>query len=291
VTLGDGFSGRRFFAAGSLAAVAGAGILAQTERPAMAQQASASDFAWGDALKRIKTAGKIVFAQSGSPFPPLYSHDADTKKPVGYDVEIANLIARDLGVEPVFEEAALPARISGVQSGKYDVALGAIVNTPARALSVAFTRGYIPYHQVLLVSSTTSVHAAQELNDSKYSLTVAAGSSAESTARLLFPKADLKPMHVNEAWQQVVSGAANAILVELYFAAQVARSQPSVRILGGADKPTIIATEFGCIICRTSEMALRQWLDNWLYWYESHGVLGAMYNRIMAPVIPWNTVP
>ena len=93
MTTGDRPSRRWVFARGGLAAATGVAVLASAEPPSLAQQAGGGDFAWGDALKRIKAAGKVVFAQSGSPIPPLYSLDPTTKKPVGYDVEIANLIA------------------------------------------------------------------------------------------------------------------------------------------------------------------------------------------------------
>lgn len=246
-------------------------------------QSGAQDAGGGDGIKRIKAAGKIVFAQSGSPAPPLYYHDPETQKPAGFDAEIASLIARDLGVQAVFEEAGVAARISGLQAGRYDVALGATVNTPARALLVAFTRGYVPYQQVLMLNAAVRAQSAGELNDAKYSIAVAAGSSAEDTARLIFTKAAIKPMPLGEAVQAVVSGAASASLLELYLAGPFARSQPGVRLMGGADRPTIVATEYGCLAVRASDMALRDWLDNWLYWYETHGVLGAMYDRIMAP--------
>jgi hypothetical protein len=50
---------------------------------------------------------------------------------------VARLIAKDPGVEPVFEEVVTPARVVGSQAGKYDIGLGCTANTPARA--------YIPY--------------------------------------------------------------------------------------------------------------------------------------------------
>ena len=264
----------------TILAMGTAGWLAGAAR---AQSSSAQESGGGDGIKRIKAAGKIVFAQSGSPAPPLYYHDPETQKPAGFDAEIATLIARDLGVQPVFEEAGVAARLSGLQAGRYDVALGATVNTPARALLVAFTRGYVPYQQVLMLNAAVRVQSPGELNDPKYSIAVAAGSSAEDTARLIFTKAAVKPLPLAEAVQAVVSGAASASLLELYLAGPFARSQPGVRLLGGADRPTIVATEYGCLAVRASDMALRDWLDNWLYWYDTHGVLGAMYDRIMAP--------
>jgi len=282
-------SRRRFFTDSGIAAIGAAGVLASAAGAAFAQQTAApspvSDFAWGDAMKRIKTAGKLVVAQSGSPVPPQYYRDPKTNEPAGYDAEIARMIAKDLDVEPVFEEAIVAARISGLQAGKYDIVLGGTANTPARALSVAFTRGYIPYQQVLLVHADSPIKEADELNDPKFTITAMIGSTAEYAARQRFPKANIKPLKLNEAMLEVAAGRADADLVELYLAGPFAKIQPNTKVLGGIDKPIIVATEFGCIACRASEMGFRQWLDNWLYWYDSHGTLGALYDRIMGPAL------
>jgi hypothetical protein len=34
-----------------------------------------SDFAWGDAIRRIKADGKVVFGMAGNPVPPQYYHE------------------------------------------------------------------------------------------------------------------------------------------------------------------------------------------------------------------------
>jgi ABC-type amino acid transport substrate-binding protein len=282
-------SRRRFFTGGGMAAIGAAGVLASAAGAAFAQQTAAqspvSDFAWGDAIKRIKTAGKLVVAQSGSPVPPQYYRDPKTNEPAGYDAEIARMIAKDLDVEPVFEEAIVAARVTGLQAGKYDIVLGGTANTPARALSVAFTRGYIPYQQVLLVHADSPIKDVDQLNDPKYTITTMIGSTAEYAARQRFPKANIKPLKINEAMLEVAAGRADADLVELYLAGPFAKIQPSTKVLGGVDKPIITATEYGCIVCRASDMGFREWLDNWLYWYDSHGIIDGLYERIMGPAL------
>jgi polar amino acid transport system substrate-binding protein len=288
---GDEVSRRGFIATGGAAAVGAASVLsgqmaqAQQAAPPQGAQVTAAEFAWGDGIRRIKSAGKMVFAMPGSMVPPQYYHDPATNEPVGYDAEVAKMIAKDLGVEAVFEEAVVAARVIGLQAGRYDAVMGGTANTPARAQSIAFTRGYVPYQQILLVRADSPITGLAELNDSKYTVTMQIGSTAEYAARQMFPQANIKPLQINEAMLEVASGRADADLVELYLAAPFAKKQPSVKILGTADKPVVTATEFGCLACRASDMALRQWLDNWLYWYDTHGILPALYDRIMGPVL------
>ena len=286
---GDHTSRRNVLTIGGAAAVGMASLVSGPIELAQAQQQTgqivASEFAWGDGIRRIKAAGKVVFAMPGSMVPPQYYHDPSTNQPVGYDVEVAKMIAKDLGVEPVFEEAVVAARVIGLQAGKYDVVMGGTANTPARALSIAFTRGYVPYQQVLLVRADSKLSAIEELNDPKYTITVQIGATAEYAARQMFPKANIKPLQINEAMLEVATGRADADLVELYLAAPFTKNQPTVKVLGGLEKPVVTATEYGCLACRASDMALRQWLDNWLYWYDTHGILPALYERIMGAVL------
>jgi ABC-type amino acid transport substrate-binding protein len=288
---GGRVSRRRFFQQGSIAAMS-LGTLGAfqaspvgAQAPSPGQTAVASEFAFGDGLKRIRAAKKVVFAMSGSPIPPQYYHDPKTNQPAGYDVEIAKMIAADLEVEPAYEEAVVAARIIGLQAGKYDIVLGGTANKPSRALSVVFTRGYIPYDQVLLVRANSPVKTPEDLNNSKYTITCQLGATAEYRARELFPKATIKPLQINEAMLEVAAGRADADLVELYLAGPFSKNHPTTKLLGGLQKPLVTATEFGCLVCRPTDVALRDWLDNWIYWYDSHGQLPALYNRIMGPSV------
>ncbi len=273
-------SRRSLIGGGSL--VAGAAILAQASQPAQAQQAQPenSEFAWGNAVARIKQQGKIVFAMPGSMSPPQYYRDPSTGEPAGYDVEIAKLIAKDLGVEPVFEEAVVAARILGVQAGKYDVALGGTANSPARAGAIAFTRGYLPYDLVLMVKADSDVTSPEQLNAEGRIITALIGSTSEYAVRERFPKAQVNPLKINEAMLEVAAGRADACMVEYSIGAPFSKNQPSTKILSNAQGPIVLATEYGCLAVRTSEMGLCYWLDNWVYWHDSRGTLKSMYDRI-----------
>jgi polar amino acid transport system substrate-binding protein len=284
----DPGSRRSFLTAGGLAAVGAAGFVAARPQLAQAQTPpppAPAEFAWGDGIRRIKAAGKIVIAMPGRPVPPQYYPDA-SGKPAGYDVEVANMIAKDLNVTPVFEEAVVAPRIIGLQTGRYDLVMGGTANSPIRAQAVAFTRGYVPYQQVFLVHKDSPIKNPDELNDPKYTISCQIGATSEYAVRERFPKANIRPLQINEAMLEVATGRAHADLVELYLARPFARNHPSVKVLSGADgKPIIAATEFGCLCCRANEMGLHYWLDNWLYWYDSHAILPALYERIVGPAL------
>lgn len=284
----EGWSRRNLLTGGATLAGAAA-LIASNTGGAVAQSAppapALGDFAWGSGIKRIKDAGKVIFGMPGSMVPPQYYRDPNTNEPVGYDVEVANLIAQDLEVEPVFQEAVVAARIVGLQSGKYDIVLAGTANKPTRASAIAFTRGYVPYEQVLIVRKDSPIKSAEELNDPKYTVSAQIGATAEYAARMKFPKANIKPLNVQEAMLEVATGRADADLVERYLAAPFVRLHESTTLLGGMENPLVVATEYGCIATRAGEMDLCNWLDNWVYWYETHGILGGWYDSIMKPTL------
>ena len=64
-------------------------------------------------LNRILEAGTLRVGTTGD-FPPMTSRDPDTKSYVGYDIDAAGELARDLGVTPTFVPADWKTLINGI---------------------------------------------------------------------------------------------------------------------------------------------------------------------------------
>jgi polar amino acid transport system substrate-binding protein len=88
-------------------------------------------------------------AEGGAPFV-----EADPSNPdrlVGFDVEIAHLIAAELGREPQFVQVSFTALDQSAIRGDFDIGLGGIEDTPARRASVAVSVPYYRFTEVLTV--------------------------------------------------------------------------------------------------------------------------------------------
>ncbi len=77
---------------------------------------------------------------------------------VGFDVDVAELIARGLGREPRFVEVAFASIDQSIARGDADIGLSGIEDTPARRAGYAVT---IPYYQFREVLSVRSADAEQ----------------------------------------------------------------------------------------------------------------------------------
>ena len=88
-----------------------------------------------DGTAKIKTveAGKLTLATNAE-FPPYEYHDGD--KIVGIDMDIADAIAKKLGLEVQIEDIAFDSVILEVTSGKADIGLAGISATDERKQSV-----------------------------------------------------------------------------------------------------------------------------------------------------------
>ncbi len=118
--------------------------------------------AHADALEEIRARGYIVIATEGDWAPWTYHNEEN--KLVGLDVEIGLAIAEYIGVEARFEETQWDAILSGVDSGRFDIACNGVGYTAERAEKYNFSTPYVYTHMVLVVrSDNDSIHSFEDL--------------------------------------------------------------------------------------------------------------------------------
>lgn len=103
----------------------------------------------GDQLARIQEKGEIVIATEGAWRPWTY-HDENDQL-VGFDVEIAKLIADKLGVKATFAETPWDGIFAGIDSERYDIAANGVDVTEERAEKYDFTTPYAYLRTALIV--------------------------------------------------------------------------------------------------------------------------------------------
>ena len=81
-------------------------------------------------------------AEGGAPF--LEAAPSDPQRLVGFDVEIAELIARELGRRLVFVQVGFSSLDQSAIRGDFDIGMSGIEDTPARRSTVAAS---IPYYR------------------------------------------------------------------------------------------------------------------------------------------------
>jgi polar amino acid transport system substrate-binding protein len=99
-------------------------------------------------LPKFRWAGD---AEGGAPY--VEADPADPSRVAGFDVEVAEIIARGLGREPQFVEVAFASIDQSVARGDADIGLSGIEDTSARRATYAVTVPYYQFREVLSVRS------------------------------------------------------------------------------------------------------------------------------------------
>lgn len=80
---------------------------------------------------RIKAAGKIVIATNPN-YAPITFKDPATNKLMGFDVDLGEAIAQELGVKAEWQEIAFAQMLPSLQTGRVDMAMAWMSDNPRR---------------------------------------------------------------------------------------------------------------------------------------------------------------
>ncbi len=114
----------------------------------------------GPSLAKVQKAGKITVATSPD-FPPFESLEGD--KVVGIEVDIMDLIAKELGVEIEFIQMDFDAVLVAIQSAKFDCAMSGITVDADRQKNMLFTDPYYNAAQVIVVKEGSPIKGKADL--------------------------------------------------------------------------------------------------------------------------------
>jgi polar amino acid transport system substrate-binding protein len=95
---------------------------------------------------------------------PPFEYYRDGQK-VGFDVDLAEIIAKELKLDIEFKDMSFDALIGALQSGRAAFAISAITPTVERAAKVEFSEPYKTSGIVIIVGKDSPIQSATDLND------------------------------------------------------------------------------------------------------------------------------
>ncbi|MEH7439169.1 amino acid ABC transporter substrate-binding protein [Neobacillus drentensis] len=114
----------------------------------------------GDLLKKIKDDGTITIGTEGT-YPPFTFHDTSGNL-TGFDVELAQEVAKRLGVKVEFKETQWDAMFAGLDANRFDMIANQVGIRPDRQEKYDFSDPYITSSAVLIVSKDNDMVKAFE---------------------------------------------------------------------------------------------------------------------------------
>ncbi|MEH7119802.1 ABC transporter substrate-binding protein [Neobacillus vireti] len=134
----------------------------------------------GNTFENIKKQGVLKIAVDDT-FPPMEYRD-DQNKLVGFDIDLANAISKELGVKVEFIPTAWDGILPGLDAKRYDVIMSSMNITDERKQKVDFVE-YMKLGQVVAVKTGNPQKIESKEDLSGKIVGVQLGSTSESAAK------------------------------------------------------------------------------------------------------------
>ena len=167
----------------------------------------------------IKSAGQIVFCTDAT-YPPEESIPTGSTNPIGSDIDIANGIAKLMGVKAVYKNTTFDSIIAALTAKKCDAIISGMNDTASRRKQVAFV-DYLKVGQSIMVKKGNPEHLTSLASLAGKSVSVESGTTnrdflAAASAKLV--KAGKKAISIKTFPKDTdAASALKAGRVDAYF--------------------------------------------------------------------------
>ena len=173
------------------------------------QTEEAQQFPAGSTMAKIQDRGEITIGVKYD-VPPFGFKNPQSGEIEGFDVDMGDLIAEELGVEPKFVEAISDNRIPFLQKGEVDLILSTMTINQERDTEIEFSEPYYVARGRILVPGDSDIKGVKDLAGKR--VCTALGSTYEETLREQAPDADLTLVDTySECLELLQNGAIDAI--------------------------------------------------------------------------------
>ncbi|HEY8975973.1 MAG TPA: ABC transporter substrate-binding protein [Burkholderiaceae bacterium] len=236
--------------------------------------------AHADQLADIKKKGEIVVGVLGTDEPNSFV-DPKTREIVGYEVDLANAVARKIGVKATFKQIAVAARIPELQQGRVDLLAASLTHNKERESQIDFSLTTFVTGQKVMVKASSGITDVPQLAGKKV-LTVKGGTQEENVRKAV-PSVDVVTFETTQqAFQALQQGkGAGYVNDEATLVNDMAKLGPArkdYRIL-----PTNLSTEPLALGIRKNEPALKKVVDDTLAELEKSGEADKIFMKWYGP--------
>ncbi len=213
---------------------------------------------------------------------PPFGISTGANKYEGYDVDVATLMAKYMGVELELVPVTGPNRIPYLLTNKVDVLVATFGITPERARQVMFA---IPYSSIdigVLAPKSTKLAGAEDLKPLKVGV---ARASTQDTAITAAAPAGTRIMRFDDdatAAQAILSGQIDAIGVNNITAKQIIDMNPA----GNYETKMVLRHQPNGITLRRGQADLHQWVNTFVYYIKNNGELDAICRKWLGNPLP-----
>jgi polar amino acid transport system substrate-binding protein len=224
--------------------------------------------AHGSRLDAIRGRGVLLWGgdiQGGEPY--VYRDPNDPSRLIGFEVAIADALARELGVRAEFVQSDWSTLIPSLERGGFDIAMNGVEVTKARSGRVAFTRPYYVFAERLMARrgdarfaplasappppATRGADALPDLSGLRI-----ATLSSSLAFELLRDRAEVVAYEgVEEPYVDLLQGRVDAVLLDDVIASRYGETKPELEVVSD------VAEGYYAIAIDRNESELAQAID------------------------------
>ena len=181
--------------------------------------------------------GKLIMATNAA-FPPYEFVDADGSTFVGIDVEIADMIAKELGLTLEVQDMEFASILTAVQSGKADIALAGLTVTEDRLKNVNFSTSYATGVQAVIVKDGGAIASIDDIkSDGSMKIGVQESTTghiyaADTVENGGYGEENVIPYATGAlAVQALVAGKVDCVIIDNNPANEYVKANPGLKVL------------------------------------------------------------
>jgi polar amino acid transport system substrate-binding protein len=181
-------------------------------------------------------------AEGGAPY--IFKDPADPSRNIGFEVDIVNALAKELGRPIEFKQYEFNSLFSGLERGDFDFAMNGLEVTPDRKQRCRFSRPYYRYTlQLVTRKGETRFTNLEECRGRDLTI----GTLEDTAAERLLDKLKVKKKIYSgqvEPYSDLELGRIDGVLLDLPIAVYYAKGKPKLQFQGEPLEPGYYAIAF-----------------------------------------------
>lgn len=237
-----------------------------------------------DAFEEVVKKGTVRIA-TPLDVPPFGSQNAQ-REPEGFDVELAGMVAKALGVKLEMQQVTGANRIPFLLTNKVDVVISVMGLTPERAKQIMFTAPYADTQLAVFGPKSAKVTSAGEIGSLK--VAAAKGTTQELALSAMAPKATIMRTEDDAtAAAAYVSGQAELFATNSLIIPDLQKRNPNKEF----ELKFTIRRSPAHMGVRMGEHNMLQWLNSFIFFNMMNGEIDRLHKKWLGiPLAPLPTL-
>ncbi len=215
-----------------------------------------------------------------APYPPFLISKPDKPDFSGYEVELFNAVAADLGLEVDYSNTGFATIFRDTANGLFDTAVASSTIDEEREQVVDFTVPFYAASNALLVAEDSDIASVADLSG-------AIVGTQDGTTQEKFAKNETDAGEVRgfpqgpDAISALITGQVDAVIIEQPVAADAAEKQGGIKIVEELETGEL----FGWAVAPDND-GLREAMDEALATLKDDGTMDELYEKYFATTPP-----